>query len=1194
MSRGSNRVIEIPLKDSPDEVIELDLDELPVGSEVLEILKQEQTHLHICLTLGIEYYKQGKKDDFERLLSYCVEKIMSFLEHQHKDPCLDYPEYERDQMRALDALAAYYVQQANKVKDREKKRELFQKATHLYTTADKIVMYDQNHLLGRAYFCLLEGDKIDQADAQFNFVLNATDKSVPALLGKACISFNKKEYKNALSFYKRALRANPNCPADVRLGMGHCFYKMGNIEKAKLAFQRAHQLDNKCVGALVGLAVIELNKKTPESIRSGVQMLSKAYNYDSTDPMVLNHLANHFFFKKDYEKVKHLALHAFHNTENEAMRAESCYQLARMYHIQHDFDEAFQYYHQASLYASPNFVLPQYGLGQMYIFRNDNENAANCFEKVLKAHPGNYETMKILGSLYAYSQNQSKRDQAKVYLKKVTEQIPDDVEAWIEYAQLLEQTDLPGALSAYGTAMKILTEKVGMEVPPEIHNNVAACHFRQNNLEEAAKHYQSSLERCDASRRDDEDYYSSIAITINYNLARLYEAKHETEKASRLYKDILRQHPNYIDCYMRLGCISRDRGQIYDASEWFKESFNIDPNQADAWSLIGNLHIAKQEYEAAQKKFERILKTPSTKGDAYSQLALGNFWLQTLSQPSLDKEKRKRHQDRALQAYCRVLKQDNRNIYAANGIGCVLAYQGRIDHARAAFLLVREATADVCDVWLNIGHIYAATKQYVAAIQIFDNCTRKFGKQNNVEVLTYLARAYFESGKLIECKKILLKARRVQPNDPILLFNLALVLQQLANKVLEDSKSVLSTVLSSVHELGLAQKYFHYLLNSNDRVRFDQNNLMYQVKRCQDLLSQAQYHVARARKLDEEDKELRRKQEEEREALRMKMLEKQKLQEEEKKKKEEELIKKREDFKEQTKSKLFIPDIIEEKASKKPRGRAKGDQDEFVTDGSASDMEGGEVVSSKKKRKRLSGDEGDVAGDRGDERKRKRTKKDKENSKEKRKRKKKEGDSKKKPEKERVSTSGRGKATFVSKEFIDDDSSSESDADGKKTKLVIADDASRSPSSSINSPAARSQSSASESDEPKKSKRALLSSDSGSGSDDDRKKKRKRKKVQKKDKKRTVRLADSSDDEGEKKSDKADSPAGKASSSDSEGDNPPRKTLSDSEVERSEAGSDSDAGSESRAGVADRPDSPDSPDSAPASPTVNRTDSDSD
>ena len=44
-------------------------------------------------------------------------------------------------------------------------------ATLLYTTADKIIMYDPQHLLGRAYLCLLEGDKMTQAEAQFNFVL---------------------------------------------------------------------------------------------------------------------------------------------------------------------------------------------------------------------------------------------------------------------------------------------------------------------------------------------------------------------------------------------------------------------------------------------------------------------------------------------------------------------------------------------------------------------------------------------------------------------------------------------------------------------------------------------------------------------------------------------------------------------------------------------------------------------------------------------------------------------------------------------------------------------------------------------------------------------------------------------------------------------------------------------------------------
>ena len=72
---------------------------------------------------------------------------------------------------------------------------------------------------------------------------------------------------------------------------------MSKMPKARLAFERALELDGMCVGALVGLAIIELNNKTAESTKLGVEMLSKAYSIDSTNPIVLNHLANHFFYK---------------------------------------------------------------------------------------------------------------------------------------------------------------------------------------------------------------------------------------------------------------------------------------------------------------------------------------------------------------------------------------------------------------------------------------------------------------------------------------------------------------------------------------------------------------------------------------------------------------------------------------------------------------------------------------------------------------------------------------------------------------------------------------------------------------------------------------------------------------------------------------------------------------------------------
>lgn len=68
--------------------------------------------------------------------------------------------------------------------------------------------------------------------------------------------------------------------------------------------------------------------------------------------------------------------------------------------------------------------------------------------------------------------------------------------------------------------------------------------------------------------------------------------------------------------------------------------------------------------------------------------------------------------------YKQVMRNDPKNIWAANGIGAVLAHKGCINEARDIFAQVREATADFCDVWMNIAHIYVEQKQYISAIQM--------------------------------------------------------------------------------------------------------------------------------------------------------------------------------------------------------------------------------------------------------------------------------------------------------------------------------------------------------------------------------------------------------------------------------------------------------------------------------------------
>jgi len=83
--------------------------------------------------------------------------------------------------------------------------------------------------------CVLNSAKPITTFAVFVSCLSVIQSSnnIPSLLGKACIAYNKKDFRSALTHYKKALRINPACPAAVRLGMGHCFMKLNKPDKAR-------------------------------------------------------------------------------------------------------------------------------------------------------------------------------------------------------------------------------------------------------------------------------------------------------------------------------------------------------------------------------------------------------------------------------------------------------------------------------------------------------------------------------------------------------------------------------------------------------------------------------------------------------------------------------------------------------------------------------------------------------------------------------------------------------------------------------------------------------------------------------------------------------------------------------------------------------------------------------------------------
>lgn len=271
-------------------------------------------------------------------------------------------------------------------------------------------------------------------------------------------------------------------------------------------------------------------------------------------------------------------------------------------------------------------------------------------------------------------------------------------------------------------------------IPPEILNNVAALRYRLGDLNKAKAKLDAAIDRAKIESEQNLQYYESISVTMKYNLGWLNEAMCAYDKADQLYKNILKEHPNYIDCYLRLGCMARDKSLILVASDFFKDALKINAENPDTRSLLGNLNLAKMQWTLGQTNFGTILKNPTSQ-DAYSLIALDNFWLQTLHLLNKDKNREKKHQESALSIYKQVLRTDPKNIWATNGIGAVLAHKGCINEARGIFAQVREATAEFSDVWLNIAHIYVEQKQYVSAIQMYENCLKKFFCHNNVEVM---------------------------------------------------------------------------------------------------------------------------------------------------------------------------------------------------------------------------------------------------------------------------------------------------------------------------------------------------------------------------------------------------------------------------------------------------------------------------
>jgi RNA polymerase-associated protein CTR9 len=407
----------IPVQNSEEEV-RVVLDQLPRdASDILDILKAEQAPLDLWLIIAREYFKQGKIEQFRQILE---EGSSSDIDEYYADV-----KYER--IAILNALGAYYSYLGKTETKNREKEEQFISATRYYNKASRIDMHEPSTWVGKGQLLLAKGE-IDNALQAFKIVLDTAPDNVPALLGQASVEFNRGRFSESLQLYKRALQVFPGCPAAVRLGIGLCRYKLGQLDKARQAFDRVLQLDPDNVEALVALGIMDLQANDSIGMRKGMDRMQQAFEIYPYCASALNYLANHFFFTGQHFLVEQLTETALAVTTHGPTKSHSFYNLARSYHSKGDFEKAGMYYMAAIKETNNNpheFVFPYFGLGQVQLKLGELKGSVFNFEKVLEVYPDNCETLKALGHLYTQL---GQNEKALEYMRKATKLDPRDAQ----------------------------------------------------------------------------------------------------------------------------------------------------------------------------------------------------------------------------------------------------------------------------------------------------------------------------------------------------------------------------------------------------------------------------------------------------------------------------------------------------------------------------------------------------------------------------------------------------------------------------------------------------------------------------------------------------------------------------------------------------------------------------------------------
>jgi tetratricopeptide (TPR) repeat protein/predicted Ser/Thr protein kinase len=262
---------------------------------------------------------------------------------------------------------------------------------------------------------------------------------------------------------------------------------------------------------------------------------------------------------------------------------------------------------------------------------------------------------------------------------------------------------------------------------PEGHMCLGSVLNGTGQYEQALEQFQEAIQ-LDPS---DENPYLGLATT--------YKKLGKTQEAESTYKRAIQLRPSYPLAYNRLGEFQMAQGQYQDAAEMFKQVIALAPDNFAGYSNLGNAYLLQNRYSDAVPMLERAITIRRT-AETLSNLGTAYFSL-------------RRFPD-AAKIYEEAVQQDERNYEVWGNLADAYYWSPGLRHnARAAY--------------------EKASSLALGALAV---------DPRDVNALGYVAEYQAMLGKRKEAMTFLERCLRLNPQDPSLLFNAALIYNQLGDE----------------------------------------------------------------------------------------------------------------------------------------------------------------------------------------------------------------------------------------------------------------------------------------------------------------------------------------------------------------------------------------------------------------------------